>query len=242
MSEDRSQSPTPRRRRRAREQGQVARSHDLVAAFGFVAAIGAIAVCGPALLREVTDLFRNYLQSASQGDPGQSVQAMQQVAFQMILHLLPLLTLICCGVLAAHLAQTGVLWLPHKVLPDIRHLNPSRGLERLSNPTQLGRLIFQTAKIVLIVVMAGSVIWSRLSDVVYLGASGTEALLPTSIRLICRIAIAIGLALMLFGTLDYAFQRWKHEQQLRMTPDELREEVKAIRGLGHGRRGTPDRE
>ena len=57
-----------------------------------------------------------------------------------------------------------------------------------------------------------------------------------------QIALVVGVALVFFGGLDYAFQRWKHEQQLRMTPEQLREEVKAIRGLGYGRTGTKDKE
>ena len=89
MSDERSQSPTPRRRRQAREQGQVARSHELVAALGFIAAIGAISLCGPSLLRTMSDLFKHQLESASltQRDAVQSAEAMQQVGFQMILQL-----------------------------------------------------------------------------------------------------------------------------------------------------------
>ena len=57
-----------------------------------------------------------------------------------------------------------------------------------------------------------------------------------------QIGLAIGVALILVGAIDYAFQRWQHEQRLRMTPDELREEVKAIRGLGYSRTGSKDKE
>lgn len=242
MSDERSQSPTPRRRRQAREQGQVARSHELVGSLGFIAAVGAIASCGPSLLRVTTDLVRSQLKNASltEGDTAQFAEAMQQVGFQMILHLLPLLGLICGAVLVAHVAQTGFLWLPYKVLPDARNLDPTRGIQRLAHPGQLGRLLFQTAKVVVIAVVAGAVMWNRLPDVIYLGANDTVDLLPSSLRIMSQIAISVGVALVLFGVLDYALQRWKHEQQLRMTPQQLREEVKAIRGLGHGRTGTRD--
>jgi flagellar biosynthetic protein FlhB len=244
MSDERTQSPTPRRRRQAREQGQVARSHELVAALGFVAAIGAISLCGPSLLRGMIGLVKEQLESASltQRDTAQSAEAMQQVGFQMILQLLPLLGLLCGVVLVTHLAQTGFLWLPHKVRPELQNLNPMRGLQRLANPSQLGRLLFQTAKVVLIFVVVGAVMWNRLSEVIYLGASDTATLLSDALRLMSQIALALGVALIFFGALDYAFQRWKHEQQLRMTPDQLREEVKAIRGLGYGRTGTKDKE
>ncbi len=244
MSEERSQSPTPQRRRLARERGQVAKSHELVAALGFVAAVGATMFLGPKLLQNLTDLFRNQLQSASGtlGDTAQSAESIQLIGFQVIAQLLPILGIVCGIVLVTHLAQTGFLWLPQKMVPDLSHVDPVRGLQRLAPTRQLGRLLFQSGKVALIVVVAGTLMWQRMTDIIYLGASETAALLPNAWQLMSQIGLAIGVALILVGAIDYAFQRWQHEQRLRMTPDELREEVKAIRGLGYSRTGSKDKE
>src|SRR6185295_1467519 len=97
----------------------------------------------------------------------------------------------------------------------------------LSNAVHLG---FVLLKVVLIIAVAGGCVWSERAwlfvltnqSVVAIGAYLLQALLCTGLR--------IGGALVVLALYDYGFQYWKHEQDLRMTTQEMKEEIKQQQG------------
>jgi flagellar biosynthetic protein FlhB len=134
---------------------------------------------------------------------------------------------------AANLLQTGPVFLPDKLLPDWSHINPLTGFQRLFSLASAVRLSFGLIKISLIGAIAGYGLWQKRGEV--LGLVGLEIgeiafyLADTALWM----ALKIAGALLLLAILDYGFQRWKYERDLRMTPQEVREEMKDLQGDPH---------
>ncbi|MCA9147971.1 MAG: EscU/YscU/HrcU family type III secretion system export apparatus switch protein, partial [Planctomycetales bacterium] len=129
---DASHAATPRRRRQARESGHVARSRDLVQAVTFAAAVGGLVFQVPTWWTLAQVRITERLQHAA--DPvnaadlvsGQLSTLVRDVAGSIA----PWLLLVGSAAVLGHAMQQGLLWLPHKVLPDPMRINPANALAR----------------------------------------------------------------------------------------------------------------
>jgi flagellar biosynthetic protein FlhB len=144
--------------------------------------------------------------------------------------MLPVLGLVLLAGVASNLFQVGFMWVPSRVAPDASRLSPLAGLKRILSLPGVMRLGFGLIKVALIGVLASILIWLRHDEI--LQSSGYA--LPELARFLADISLQlllwIGLALVLLALADYAFQRWKHEQDLKMTHQEIREELKNMQG------------
>lgn len=229
---DRTEDATPHRRREAREQGQVAKSQDLSSAALLLGALGILWFLGHGMAGRVHSIFEMYLG----GEPwlradqmfvrNQTYGLVEEIA-RMMLPFLGLMFVI--GVLS-NLMQVGFLFLPNRLAPDISRINPIAGFARLFSIAGFARLGFGMFKIIVVAAVAFiSLYWRKQEvlgmaslDLLQIGAFMCELLLWTSIK--------IAIALLILALADYAFQRWKHEQDLKMSHQEIREEMKNLQG------------
>ncbi|HEX5442266.1 MAG TPA: EscU/YscU/HrcU family type III secretion system export apparatus switch protein, partial [Pirellulales bacterium] len=143
---------------------------------------------------------------------------------------LPLLCVMLVIAVGANVAQLGLLFLPEKLMPDITRVDPIRGFQRIFSLTSVVRLFFGLIKVVLVGAVAYACLVGELSKLLALvglelpqiGQSISESLLWTGIK--------IASALLLLALFDYGFQWWRQEQDMRMTTQEVREEMKNLQG------------
>jgi flagellar biosynthetic protein FlhB len=140
--------------------------------------------------------------------------------------LLPLLgLLVVAGVLASTL-QFGFLFVPGRIAPDGGRVSLARGLERMFSLSGGMRLGFGLLKLVVIVGVAALVAWNGWADVAHASALDTPQLARLFADTLLNTAWWIGVGLLALALADYGFQRWRHEQELRMTHQEFREEMR----------------
>lgn len=235
MAEDageKSQDPTPHRRQQAREEGQVAQSQDLGSAALLMGGLLVLMGLGGA----VVDYFARLLIAQLEGDAWVSADA-QFVVEQwntvvlglgkVLLPVLGLLVLLGAGV---HLMQIGFLLLPDKLTPDLSRINPLSGLTRLFSIASFMRLTFGIFKVAVICAVAYNVLAKRQEDVLALTRLELPQIALYAWDIVLWTSLKIGLALFILAILDYGYQRWKHEKDLRMTPQEVREEMRNQQG------------
>jgi flagellar biosynthesis protein FlhB len=149
------------------------------------------------------------------------------------LAMLPLLGGVLLTSLVVHYAQVGPLWLPDKLAIDFSRVNPIAGFQRLFSLVNVSRLGFGLIKIGLVAGILIMGVWSRWEGILALGTAsiGTVGSFVWSTMIeLCRNVAA---ALVVLSVVEYAFQRWKYEQDLMMTDEELREEMKMTQGDPH---------
>ncbi len=224
--------PTPHRRQQARGQGHVARSHDLVSAVLLLLGLLVLMVAGGGLI----EFLGRYMTRQLGGEAWLSTDVasvhfhFQETLRELSRHLLPIFGLLLLGAVVANLAQVGFLFLPEKVMPDVARINPLAGLRRLFSLSGTARLGFGLLKILVIGGVAWIDLYARRDSILGLGGASPVQIGSFLLGVLLWTSLKIGLALLVLAVLDYALQRWKHEQDLKMTTQELREEMRNVEG------------
>jgi flagellar biosynthetic protein FlhB len=229
---EKSQDPTPHRRQEARKQGQVARSQDLGSALLLVVALLVLLMFGG----QVVDFLAGYTRRHLGGEPWLRADADFVVAqwnstlSDLAGCLLPVLGLILLAGVAAHMAQVGILFVPDRLAPDLSRIDPLKGLGRMFSLSSLARLAFGIFKILVIAGVTFACLYNEYDTILGLTAMDVPQIAKYLIEILLWTSLKIGLALLVLALVDYTFQRWKHEQDLKMTPQEIREEMKNLEG------------
>lgn len=231
-SDARTERPTDRRRRQAREQGQVAHSAELLIAARLVATwivlawwfVSFAATCGASLRATLETAGSSPLQ------PSTALTLVRDLAWQLLASASwPLIT-VTAAILASHFAQIGWLWRWENVAPQPSRFLSMTGLQRLLSLRTIGRSLKLTLKLSLASAAIALVISSQVGLMpTGLSSSLNEQLAHfgvASVSLVARVAMAV----LAFAALDYVWQRWRFERSLQMTREEVREELKESEG------------
>jgi flagellar biosynthetic protein FlhB len=232
QSGDKTHDPTPHRRQQAREQGQTAFSQDLGSAVLLIVGAGMLLYWGRDLAETSARLLRQQLQLPLDGplETGDVVLQLRQQMRSLASVLLPLLLALLGAAIGSSVMQTGFLFLTDKLRPDPSRLSPLAGIQRILSLQGAMRLSFGMFKVVIVALVGGAVIYQSWDEVVYAGSLSLPELAGMVAHLTITTALWVGVALFLLALFDYSFQRWKHEQDLKMTHQEIREEMKNLQG------------
>jgi flagellar biosynthetic protein FlhB len=229
---ERNYPATPRRLEQARERGQVARSRELSTAAVVAAGAAALALIGPALGRQCVQLFRDGLaldRDAAFAD-ARMLTALTSLSGSALVAIAPLLLIVLVATLASPLLLSGWVFSSQALAPDFKRLNPMSGLANIASKHSLAELVKAVAKSLL---LGGIGAWSivhawhemqALAGQDLRGAiSGVGAVVTTGF-----FALSGGLAIIALA--DAPYQLWRYHDQLRMTREELRQELREMEG------------
>ncbi|TKC89247.1 flagellar type III secretion system protein FlhB [Trinickia terrae] len=239
MAEDsdleKTESATPRRLERAREEGQVARSREL-ATFALLSAgfYGAWSMAGPigghlqAMMRSAFTFNHAAVLDTSKMLIGAGSASME--GFYAIL---PILALTGAAALLAPMALGGWLLSTKSLQPKFDRLNPLNGLGRifsLNGPVQLGLSLVKT---IVVGVIGGTAIWNHKDDIVALATLPLNEAIASAMHLIavcCGMTVA---GMFVVAALDVPYQLWTYHKKLRMTKEEVKRENRENEGDPH---------
>ena len=229
---DKSLEPTPHRRQQARQEGHVAKSQALASAVMLLLGVAIVMTLGG----ELAGFLVNYCRSQLGGQPTLTINAeivssqWDATLWALARHLLPILGLLCAAGVAVNLLQTGFLFLPQKLSFDASRISPIRGWQRIFSASGMVHLGFGLFKLIVVFTVAGVVLYNQREAMLGLVALPPPELAGQMTQLVLWTAMKIGAALLVLAIFDYAYQRWRYEQDLKMTPQELREELKNLEG------------
>lgn len=144
--------------------------------------------------------------------------------------LLMLLGLLFLSAMATSIAQTGLLFVPSKIAPDLSRLNPISGLGRIFSVQGTARLGFGLVKVIIVAAVSVAAAWPRTAAIAEAGRLGVGQLATLLFDTTFTTVFWVGFALLILALGDLAVQRWKHEQDLKMTAEEMKEEMKNLQG------------
>ena len=231
--QDRTESPTPRRRQDARNEGRVARSQELGAAAVMLAGTVMLAsVGGTSLAGFATRLLRESTRSLSSGpltSPG-AIQMLRDTTQGLVMAMLPFALGLAGIVTFVNLAQARGVASLKPIMPTFRHLNPLTGIKRIMSLESVFTLLKSLVKITLLGFITWQVVRSNWPEIASLaGASPLEIGLVARM-LAVKLALTVGLAFLVIAGADYAFQYFRFEKTLRMTRQEVITELRESEG------------
>lgn len=146
------------------------------------------------------------------------------------LALLPLLALLMIAGIAGNVIQHKPILSAHKLKPELSKLSLIKGMKRLFSANALFEFAKGILKITIIGVVAAVLIWPELDELPLTITYGIEAILPM-LRDLALIMMAGVLSVMtIIAMADVVYQRYKHNQSLRMTKQEVKDENKQSDG------------
>jgi flagellar biosynthetic protein FlhB len=229
---DKTHEATPYRRQKAREEGQVVRSQDLASAGLLIAGLLVLWYFSRSMAESLGQLTTEHLGGAAwlALDNQAAAHHALALASRLAVTVLPILGLLLIGAILTHLGQFGFLYLPQKIALDWQRINPLQNYSRIFSLTNAVHLGFGLLKIVLIIAVAAASLWGQRDKLMSLSAESTVEIGVYLLNVLLWTSLKIGGALAILALFDYGYQYWKHEQDLRMTTQELKEEIKTQQG------------
>jgi flagellar biosynthetic protein FlhB len=229
---DKSQPATPHRRQEARRQGHVARSSDLASAGLLLAGLAILLLVGQQLVHFFFALTCEQLGGDAwlEADQGFILSHSYAVLQELAKVAAPILGLLLIAGAAVHILQTGFLWLPERLAPDFDRINPLSGFRRLFSLASAARLAMGLLKLLVVALVACWTIYERRDEILSVAGLELPQLASFIMDILIWTTVKIGLALLAIAAADYLYQRFRHERDLAMTPQEVREETKSLQG------------
>jgi flagellar biosynthetic protein FlhB len=231
-SGEKTHDATPHRRQQAREKGQVAQSQDLGSALMLVAAVLVLMVLGGKLLHFFGELLARQLGGEAWivADRDFLLVEWKRVLIDMAGAALPIMGLMMLVGVLVNLMQFGFLLVPDRLAPDIGRINPLAGFKRIFSLAGVVKLTFGVVKIGVVGGVALLSLYSKRAEIIALTALDAGPIALYLLEITLWTTLKIGLVLLILAILDYGYQWWKHEQDLKMTQQEIREEMKDQQG------------
>ena len=235
MAEDtgeKTQEPTPHRRQKAREEGQVAKSQDLGSAAVLLGGMLILLLLGGGVVNVLGRLARRQFGGDAwlSADVAFIVNQWNGILSELAGVLLPVFATILAVAVGLNLLQVGFLFIPKRLVPDPSRVNPIKGLKRLFSLSSTMRVIMGIFKILLIAVVAVWSLYDKRDAILSMVDLAPPEIAAFTVELLIWTAIKIAIVLLVLAMLDFAFQRWKHEHDMRMTTHEVREEMRNLQG------------
>ncbi|TWU42206.1 flagellar biosynthesis protein FlhB [Novipirellula artificiosorum] len=231
-SGDKKHSATEKRRRQAREEGQVVRSQDLTSAALLLSALASLWMLGGPACETLAGAIADALSTARLAplETNGASNWLLNFAARFGIAAVPMLIAMMVAAILINVTQTGIVLSPQKVLPKLSNISPMSGAKRILSTQGLARIGFGLFKVGVIIAVAYYGIRHYQNPILGLAAMSVPQIASTLFRSLIGICVWIGGALFVLAILEYAFQKWKFEQDLMMTDQEMRDEMKETEG------------
>lgn len=230
--QEKTEPATPRRRQEARRKGEVAKSRELNSLLILLSGLLFLRFFGPGIFQGLSQISRYLWRNASTFPVTLSEIPIHfsRGIVQVSQFLLPVVLGIMLIAIATNLMQVGFVFTTSSLAPDLNRINPVKGMSNLFSKRALIRLLFSMLKIFIIGYIAYTTIRAQLPQLFSLTGKSMEQIFLSLTNLIYQLGLRCVLGLVPLVVLDYIFQRWEHNQKLRMTRQEVREELKQTEG------------
>ncbi|MGY3039512.1 flagellar biosynthetic protein FlhB [Rhodanobacter sp. TND4EL1] len=230
--QEKTEQPTEKRLRESREKGEVPRSRDLSGAIVVLAGVVALMNSGQSGLRHARRIFElglGYSRESLFSDalPGRTLHAALAEALQLFT---PVALATLLATLAAPLLLGGLNFSAQALQPKFERLDPIKGLGKifaLRGLVELGKALL---KLLFIGAVLGLLLRHWQGELQATGRGPVMAGIAQSIGLLGRAALWFGSMLALIGAIDALYQKFDHAKNLRMSKQEIRDEMKESEG------------
>lgn len=229
---ERSEEPSAKRRREAKDKGQVPRSRELGTLLIVVGGAVGLLLLGDAMGARLLNFMRSSLsfdRTALENTQAMPLQLAQALGTGLAI-VTPMFSLLVIAALVGALALGGWAFGASGFGFKSERINPGKGLARMVSAQALIELAKGLAKFLLIGGVAVLVLYRLFDQIIALGSENLESGIRHLASLCGWSFLGFGSALALIAAIDVPFQLRSHLRKLRMTKQEVREEAKATEG------------
>ncbi len=228
---EKTEDPTPKRLADARDEGQVAFSPELNTAVLLVGGFAMMMALGGRFCDAACDTIRFAITDALMWDLTRegALAAMIVHAGPLVVWMAPLVGVLLLLGVGISLAQVGLHLTLKPLIPKFNKVSPLTGFQRLFGMRGLMRFVTNLLKLTLLVVVAWVTIKKDLTDISILTPELNHRLGHEG-AMLAWLGLKLACVLLLVAMVDYLYQRWQHHQEMMMTKQEVKEEMKQSDG------------
>jgi flagellar biosynthetic protein FlhB len=232
FAQEKTEQATPRKKQEARRKGQVAKSSDLPGALIMLFSFLALYMFGGMFEDSLYSLFTVPLREYMLWDVtiGNIAAMFVQLAFQVLMFIAPILIIALILGIVGNYIQIGFLFTGEPLKMNLNKLNPVQGFKRIFSLRAIVELLKSSLKFAIVAVVAWTTLWGEKDELLSLSNVPLEDTLRYAARVTTLIGMKIGAVLVVLAILDYLYQRYDLNKQLRMSKQELKDEFKKTEG------------
>ena len=230
--QEKTEEPTSKRLEDAQKKGQIARSRELNTFVMLITSATLLLMFGEQMGNSLLAMMRTQFQLSRDiiFDPTSPVIYLKQVMIDGVMLIAPFIAVLVVAAIVAPLALGGWVFSWEALTPKLEKLDPIKGIPRLFALRGLVELIKALLKFLLIFVVA--VILSRhfLNELIGLGAESLEQSISHALNIISICFLVLSASLIVVVMFDVPYQLWDHSKKLKMTLQEIKDEMKESEG------------
>ncbi|WP_367605691.1 flagellar biosynthesis protein FlhB [Legionella sp. W05-934-2] len=232
LSQEKTEQPSPKRLKEAREKGQVARSKDFnaliiltFAGIGFWVSSDYLGSQLESMMRQAFSFVPDDIKT-----PYHTINLLSSVVKTGLIAVLPILIVIFILSLIAPIMMGGWVFSTESLKPQASRMNPIKGFKRMISLKGFMELAKALAKFVIIATVAILVLNYQLAEFMALAGMSIESAISKGLITVLQSFIMIASSIIIIAAIDVPFQIYEHQKQLKMTKQEMKDEFKETEG------------
>ena len=229
-SGEKTEMPTPKKLRDARQKGQVCTSKDIVSTAILVVLFALLGWMGIALVDDSAMLL-DFIGDRMQGDPFDTTRpAAGLTVFVICKHSFIFVAVAAVIGIAANTAQIGFLFTLEPIIPKLEKLNPVEGSKKIFSMKNLFEFFKNVVKVVFLGYLLYKIIWASVPELLTMCYGTIDDVFPCLKLMLKRLAVYTAFGYIVIAVVDRLFQGKNFTKQMMMTKDEVKREYKEMEG------------
>ena len=233
MSDEKTEQPTPKRLREAREKGDVCRSQDIAPALTTLAVGVYLAANAAHIFSQLRDMVLLPMEYITLPFHEAMARAVPLVVHSSVMLVAPVVGIVMGVALAGTLAQTGVLFAFKAAMPKLENLDPKKWFQKVFSMKNLFELVKNLIKVGVLGGVVFFILKKYLPMLFGMPESGIGAMWTVVGAAVNSLVLTAAGAFCVIAALDYLYQRYKYNQNHMMSKDEVKREFKESEGDPH---------
>jgi flagellar biosynthetic protein FlhB len=231
-NEEKTEAPSEKKRHDAREKGNVAKSTEINSVIILLTALFMMKILGPWIIKELSSSIVEFMKNVSetQMDYSRLMMLMRKALILLVKTAAPIAGGIMLMGVVANVVQVGFLFTLKPLMPKLEKINPVSGFSRFFSMRSIVETLKNIVKLVLIICVAYITLKKEFLTMLTLADASVLSIWAYVLAVSYKVILRIALAMVIIAILDYAYQRFEHEKQLKMTHQEVKEERKQLEG------------
>ncbi|MBU0988215.1 MAG: flagellar biosynthesis protein FlhB [Proteobacteria bacterium] len=230
--QDKTEKPTPKRRKEHREKGEVAKSKELASVAVILSGLITLTLFGSITYTHIQMIMKTTftLPLLNDFNISELMIFLQNMTLRFIGAILPLLVAVFITAILSNIIQVGFVLSGELITPKLSKIDPIKGLGRLFSKQSFMELFKSCLKLAIVGGIAYHAIQGEMDKLPLLGNMEIQSIFTYILTTFFKISIRCILAMIFLVVIDYAFQRWEFEQRIKMSKQEIKDEYKKTEG------------
>ena len=234
-SGDKTEKATPKKLDDARKEGRVAKSTDLINGVMLLLMFFVLRIFGSFMANGFMESFTKYYNKTADismeiFDVKQAVNLANEMVFDIVIACLPVLIGSFIVAFVGNVVQVGWKVTAKPLKPKLDRLNPVGGLKRMFSQEKVVELIKSILKVLAIAIVAYNEVKDRWKFILNLYNFEFMQAIVNIFDIVLDVGIKISIIFVIIGLADFVYQKWKHLHDLKMSKQEVKDEMKQSEG------------